>query len=86
MNFPLNLAIIFVTTCRRCGREKPIEVNSQETPRQDDLCRLVKAMRDHGLKRDGWAAGHCPVCLEHRFLDEADKADHDNKCQRELDP
>lgn len=81
----MNIAITFEETCRRCGAEKEFKVDSRELPAVEDE-RLIDSLREFGLKSAGWANGYCPACLEHRFLDKADKADHDHKCQRELDP
>jgi hypothetical protein len=81
----MNIAITFEETCRSCRTEREFKVSSRDLPDIPDS-HLIEELRAHGLKRDDWADGYCPVCLEHRFLDEADKADHDNKCQRELDP
>lgn len=86
MNPPMNLALRLGAECRRCGKQQQIEVSSKEVPFDDDVKRLIQTLHDHGYQREGWADGYCPACLEHQFLDEADKADHDHKCQRELDP
>jgi hypothetical protein len=81
----MNIAITFGETCRNCGVECEFKVASRELLDEPDD-KLIEALREFGLKQEGWSNGYCSVCLEHRFLDEADKADHDNKCQRELDP
>ena len=81
----MNIAITFRETCRRCGLEQEFEIGSGEIQVVTDE-QLVDSLRAFALKRDGWLNGCCPACLEPLFLDEADKADHDNKCQRELDP
>ena len=81
----MNIAITFEESCRRCGKREQFKIGSSEVPDAPDE-NLIEALMAFALKRDGWAGGHCPTCLEHQFMDEADKADHNHKCQRELDP
>ena len=81
----MNIAITFRETCRNCGVELEFKVDSRELPDVLDE-KLIEALSEFGLKQAGWANGYCWSCLDPLFLNEADKADHDNKCQRELDP
>ena len=68
-----------IATCRTCSVEIVLEGTGYT---------IEEAEKDlhEALENENWTDGLCPDCAEKRFLDPADKADHDNKIQRELDP
>jgi hypothetical protein len=68
-----------IATCRTCSGEIVLEGTG------DTIEEAEKALHEDMEDKD-WTDDTCWQCNEKRFLDTADKADHDNKIQRELDP
>lgn len=68
-----------IATCRTCTGEIVLEGTGYTIEEAE------KALHED-LENKDWTDGTCWQCAQKRFLDPADKADHDNKRQRELDP
>lgn len=63
-----------------------VSIHTESTCRACGKTSLLDAKGDTVEEAENWTDGLCPDCAEKRFLNPADKADHDNKIQRELDP
>lgn len=74
----------FSVLCRNCGDESRkiaiIEPNGSDLPLGDQ----IELACHEKLEEDGWGDGLCCRCSRKVFLTRADKADHENKQEKEL--
>lgn len=74
----------FSETCRGCGDElyflASVHPNGSDLPLGDQ----IELACHEKLEEDGWSDGLCCRCSQKVFLTGADKADHENKQEKEL--
>lgn len=75
----MNISIHTESKCRGCAEVRLLDAKG-------DTFEEAELRLHEYLEAEGWTDGLCPDCSQKRFLDPADKADHENKIQRELDP
>lgn len=79
-----SLTAVFTETCRFCEQEHRYQLTLEDLPEPDDP--QVELAIHERMEAEGWADGLCPDCAGRLFLDEGDRADHDNKIEKELAP